>query len=289
MEKDLAALMAAGADEFYLGYASRLPGAKEFQTRRYSFQANYPTLQTTESVIKQIRSQSKQVFVVFNEHFYTAEYQQQIIKDIKVLLQYGVTGFIIGDINLFLLVREKFPQSYIIGSIATHVINTQSAQHFKKMGFNRLVLDRHLTLPEIYEILRLNPDMEFELIIKNENCPNMDGLCTYVHGDIGGIHFGQGVCSKKDSNFIPQYDHFDCGSCALFELKEFDRLTLKIAGRDKPTQLVLQDVQYFKLIADKLKAAHDRAQYRSECINEYQNNYQRPCESHCYYDLTTLK
>ena len=184
-KSNISALVDFGADEFYCGYlfnSNLFP--KCILSRHKGKKANFKSLNLLCKMIKEIKILKKRVNVAINEHFFPENCMDNILFDVEKLLNSGVRGFIISDINLLIKIKSKFPESFLIASTGMHITNSKLVKFFKTLGIDRIVLSRHLSLSEIIEIIKLNPNMEFEMFIKNIDCANIDGFCSYVHGQI---------------------------------------------------------------------------------------------------------
>jgi len=277
-------LVALGADEFYLGYRNRLNFSEQILTRRAGIFPNFTSISSTTKAICDVKKTGKKVFAAINETFYPPQYTKTILKDMAVLKECGVDGFIIADVNLFLKIQEKFPDLYLIASTVAHIFNSKALDFFKKLGARRCILPRQLTLHEIKEIVNNNRDMGFEVFVKNEECFNIDGLCAYSHFD---RHADPVACWQMFENesicSVNKVDRSSCGVCALYDLKDFPRLTLKIVGRGKPYGLIKNDVAFVKQVLLFLDRMKNEEEFTGFCRKKFFEIYGKSCEEKCYY------
>lgn len=285
VESYVAELGSLGADEFYLGYANRLKDSGEILSRRKGAHQNFPSLPSLKSVTKRIHDAGKKVFIAINEHFYPDEYREAIVRDAEDALAFGVDGFIVTDVNLFIALAEFSPRPFLIASTGAHVMNSGAVEFYRGLGARRIILPRHLTPPEIKDMVLAGKDMEFEIFVKNEDCPNIDGLCSYVHGTFDGFDYDLS-CRKIDLGDDMKRrqgpDTYACGACSLFELKGLDGLHLKIVGRHQLIDMTRRDVSYIKQCLDALDNHDEAASYAAFCKEKHLEIYSRPCRERCY-------
>lgn len=283
----LPGLMKLGADEFYIGYINELPHASEILSRRQGTAANFPSIESAHRFIKKINSRNRRLFVCVNEHHYPEEYMQRLLEDMARFLDLGAFGFIISDINMIIKARRAFPDAYLVVSAGAHVGNARAAAFYADLGVSRIILPRHLDPDEMMEIIGSIPGLDFEVFVKNEDCPNMDGLCRYMHGRVGEEEFGH-ACKRlrTDPGFARRQgpDGYACGACTLFDLKGQPDLTLKIVGRSQPPEVIRMDVAFLAQVLSALPGAQTRAGFAEFCKKTFIDTYGAPCRNRCYYN-----
>lgn len=205
------------------------------------------------------------VYFTLNSHYYVKEqypWLKQLITKIKK--EKSVSGIIVNDLGLLLLLNQlKFNKDITISTLAT-AFNSNAINFYKRFGANRIVLDRQLSPEEITEIANIHKDMEFEIfVLSTGGCLFIDGYCSLFHcfeqlketKDFGKmvkakkydlITTGAGCCtilngfSDKDFNVVSNNKQkfeisktlgFNCNVCMLYELKSIKNLSLKIDSR----------------------------------------------------------
>lgn len=205
------------------------------------------------------------VYFTLNSHYYVKEqytWLKQLI--IKIKKEKSVSGIIVNDLGLLLLLNQfKFNKNITISTLAT-AFNSNAVNFYKQFGANRIVLDRQLTPKEIIELANSHKDMEFEIfVLSTGGCLFIDGYCSLFHcfeqlkeiKDFGKmikakkydlITAGAGCCgvlnnfSGKDFNIVSNNKQkfeisktlgFSCNICMLYELKNIKNLSLKIDSR----------------------------------------------------------
>ena len=285
-------LIELGADQFYLGY---LLGSSFFPrgilSRHKDRKANFKSIEAASDSIQEIINAGKKVSITLNEYFYPESVLKEIMLDIKKLLNLGVSSFIVADINLLISARQKFPNLNLIASTTSHITNSKSVKFFKNFGIKRIVLPRNLLISEIKEIIGSDINMEFEIIVKNCDCANIEGLCSYLHGEIDNYNFSA-FCNRikyNNSNVLlaQRLDEFACAACGLFELKKMHAKSkiLKIAGRSNCYNNTIEKDVFFFNILRKNNSIKDKLEFQRYTKLLFKKIYGHSCMDSCYYDI----
>ena len=206
------------------------------------------------------------VYFTLNSHYYVKEqysWLRQLI--IKIKKEKSISGIIVNDLGLLLLIkRMKFNKEITISTLAT-AFNSKTIDFYKQwFGVNRIVLDRQLTPDEIMELADSHKEMEFEIfVISTGGCLFIDGHCSLFHcfeqlkekkyfGEFikakkyDLITAGAGCCTvlnnfnNKDFRIVSDNKRkfeisktlgFSCNICMLYKLKDFTNISLKIDSR----------------------------------------------------------
>ena len=279
----------AGADEFYFGYRNELVREGDCLNRRFGELVNFDTLDHAKLVVEQVIRTHRKVFVVFNELSYPEHWHKPLIREMQELCACGASGVIVSDINLIMAVRDAKPTLFLALSSTAHVLNARAAAFYGRFGINRLVLPRQLAPHEIKALIQAGDTLEYELILMNEECPNLEGLCSFAH--IRGEN-SPNICRQailyNELSPGAGYVVDACGACALFDLKEFSGLVLKIAGRGMGADWILNDVRFLKSAVSML-GDHESAQgFALACAQEHKRIYRDACRRQCYYHTDYL-
>lgn len=278
-----------GADELFFGV---IP---EEWTKRYgNFTANrrsannLNSLADVQEVICAVQGEGKRTSVALNGTTHTAE-QIEFVKELAVkLADMGVDSLIVGDVQVLSLVNElELPVRLHVSSTAS-CRNIATARYFQKLGADRIILPRHVSLKEVSTMAKGAPEIEFEAFVLNDGCPYEEGLCHTLHlpNQMGGpLCFEQfGLETERlDGNSmsageIQQIDQNDtcydrwrwskfsrgftttesgqpygpCGLCAIPALKEAGVEYIKIAGRDGNTTRKIKSLEMVLEITSRL-------------------------------------
>ncbi|MCX6799147.1 MAG: U32 family peptidase [Candidatus Diapherotrites archaeon] len=307
---EVAPLIQAGADELYCGV---VPGEWE---KRFTFigsvnlrhdrLANLPSFKELEEAVKIAGPHQVPVFVAFNAHFYSRAQCPAVLKQVEQALSAGAESLIISDPALITAVKEKFPDAHVSLSTAQPCFNSQSLRFFKRLGAERVVLPRHLSVQEITGLAREAKKLQIELecFVMNVICPFIDGLCTFQHivEPSQQLAVQPLACrvaydievtgSEKPEKKAVAGAHVriwndayssDCGLCALQSFAKAGVASVKIAGRAHSLEKKIADVAAVKkavFLAKKIPPAR----FREECGKLYFDLFHKTCQCiNCYY------
>ena len=110
------------------------------------------------------------------------------------LAETNVDALIIADPGVFALARETVPSLSCHLSTQANTTNWKSARFWQDAGFERLVLARELTLPQIAEI-RSKVDVELEVFAHGAMCWAYSGRC-YLSHHMEGRSGNRGQCAQ---------------------------------------------------------------------------------------------
>lgn len=318
--EETADLIENGADELFFGV---IP---EEWTRRYGrFTANrrsannLGSLAEVEKVIEIVKAEGKRTSVALNGTTHTVEQINFVSELAKELAGLGVDALIVGDVQLLSLIGAlNLPVRLHVSSTAS-CRNIATARFFQKLGADRIILPRHVSLWEIDVMATGFPEMEFEAFVLNDGCPYEEGLCHTLHlpNQMGGPlcfeQFGLETGRRDGGPLSPEdcerIDHNDtcydrwrwsnfsrgftttpsghpygpCGLCAIPALKESGIEHIKIAGRDGNTTRKIRSLEMVRGITSRLE--NDDCQ---EKITTYAKNLRGQPElcgnkDMCYY------
>lgn len=174
-------------------------------------------------------------------------------------------AFIIQDIGLARLIRAIAPTQEIHASTQMTLASAESVNLAAKLGFNRTVLARELSLKEIARIKEATP-LELEVFIHGALCVSYSGQCL-TSENFGGRSANRGQCAqscrlpyrifvdgKEFHDTDAQYlfsPHDLCALPRLDELEEIGVNSLKVEGR-------LKSPEYVAAVARAYRKALDR-------------------------------
>lgn len=106
-------------------------------------------------------------------------------------------AFIVSDFGIFNLLQEKIPEIPIHVSTQTNTLNYEAVKFWKKLGAQRVILARELSIEDIAKIKKEVPDVEIENFIHGAQCMSFSGRCLlsdyFTDGERGANH---GNCSQ---------------------------------------------------------------------------------------------
>ncbi len=254
--KDLETGLAAincGADAVYIG-ASRF-GARE---------AAGNSTTDIDQLIAYAHRYWARVYVVVNTLLYNSEIPEAL-KLINQVYQSGADALIIQDLGLL---ECDLPPIPLFASTQMHNHTPERVAFLEKVGFQRAILARELSLEQIREI-RSATSLELETFIHGALCVSYSGQC-YLSYAIGGRSGNRGQCAQPCRN---RYSLADGSGKTLIankhllsirdlnqtihlqELLEAGVTSFKIEGR-------LKDINYVKNVVGHYRTALDQLQVK---------------------------
>ncbi|MHA1234609.1 MAG: peptidase U32 family protein [Promethearchaeota archaeon] len=146
-------------------------------------------LENINKVVDFCRKVGLKTYLATNILVYDSElnYLREIIEKGK---DAGIDAFIVHDIAAIEIAKEMGVNFHI--STQCNVSNSLSARFYEKLGAERLILARELSLEKIKEIKRNLTKSEIEIFIHGAMCTSISGRC----------YFSQDICGteKKSAN-----------------------------------------------------------------------------------------
>jgi len=239
------AAMEAGADAVYCGLQSFSARAK----------AKNFSLTDLSAMTAYAHQRQRKLFVTMNTLVKEAELPL-LIDNIAAVEQAGVDALILQDLGVWRLAREHFPNLKLHSSTQMTVHNSAGVKQLEKMGFERAVLARELTLAEISHI-RSQTQIELEHFVHGALCFCFSGQC-YFSSYLGGKSGNRGRCTqpcrrrysyrgKNGYYFSPN----DLSAIELLpELYQAGVSSFKIEGRMKSAEYVSNVVTAYRQMMD---------------------------------------
>ena len=253
------AALEQGADAVYVG----APG---FNARALSRDFTFAEI---GSMIGQAHRQGVKLYIAMNSLVKEAEIPQ-LLEALSCLEQLRPDALIIQDLGLLYLARTWFPTLPLHASTLLSVHNSLAARELTRLGFERVVLARELTISEMAEIQRQS-GAEIEVFVHGAMCFSYSGLCMFssLHGGKSSLrgqcvqpcrrHYswlqsGKGERpggKKKSSRYLFSMNDL-CGVDVLPALREAGVSCLKIEGRMKSAQYVANTVAAYRMALDSI-------------------------------------
>lgn len=209
----------AGADAVYLG-------GRQFGARAYAENFSEEEL---VSVIRKAHLWGVQVYLTVNT--LVKEDELSGLYDwMKPLYEAGLDGVIVQEMGVFCFLQRNFPALKLHASTQMTITGAYGAAYLKKLGCERIVPARELSLQEIKEI-KSQVDIEIEAFIHGAMCYCYSGQCL-MSSMIGGRSGNRGRCA---------------GPC---------RLPYRVAGKEG-YYLSLKDMNTLEHIPELIEAGID--------------------------------
>lgn len=205
---DVKLLKDAGADELYCGYVTeelteKWPLAFNVLNRRGEGQS-FIDYRVFRRAVEEADRHNLAVYVTINGLYTPEQYPAllELVKKVECL--HGVKAIIVADLGLLLtLKKNKFKKEIHISTGGT-CFNSNTADFYRNLGVDRIILPRQLTPYEIGNIITgIRSEIDIEIFIIREGCGGfIDGYCTFFHC----FELWQKDKIKKGVFFKPSYN-----------------------------------------------------------------------------------
>jgi U32 family peptidase len=174
----------AGADAVYIG--GLLFGARAY--------ANNLNTDTLKEAIDYAHLHGRSLYLTVNTLLKNEELNNQLYDYLKEYYEHGLDAVIVQDMGVFQFVKENFPNLPIHASTQMSICGAGGAKLLKKLGADRVVTARELSLKELKEI-HDEVDIEIESFVHGALCYCYSGQCL-MSSFIGGRSGNRGRCAQ---------------------------------------------------------------------------------------------
>lgn len=260
-------VIAAGADEIYC--AVQMPGAVHVLNRpEYCCIPTYDELGRTAAYA---RGKGVETLVTLELPFISEFMAGQMRDHISSCVAQGIDALIAGDIGLISLVRTMGLDIPVYASTLLVAMNYEAVAFLQELGVKRVILERHMSVEEIGEVVQQNAGVDIEVFVHGQGCSNINVNCylefarassVSIDGVIAGIKGMVVPCRLPFDVYrlgngeervarIPILDAFTfCSLCRLPELIETGVMGLKIVGRCFPVTYQAQATKMYRGLVD---------------------------------------
>ncbi|MDC7219759.1 MAG: U32 family peptidase [Spirochaetales bacterium] len=249
---NLASALAAyesGADAVYAGLG-------RFNAREMGENFDYDDMSRLSAHAKKL---GKRFYITLNTLIKEKELAQ-VAESAAELAVLEPDAFIVQDSGVARMLRTCFPGQEIHGSTQMGIHNLPGIELAQKMGLNRIILERQVTLEELEPIVKNSP-LEIEVFIHGALCCSLSGSCLFS-SYMGGWSGNRGRCKqpcrrryhgtigdKKTSGFF--FSTQDLYSLDLIpRYRDMGIASLKIEGRLRKPDYVKKTVQAYRMMLD---------------------------------------
>jgi putative protease len=242
--------------------------------------------------------------------------EKNIKNHIRECIEKEIDGIMVGDIGVLSLIKEIKNDIKLYSSTYMITTNTETVNFLMNLGFNRVTLDRQLTIDEIRSIIK-NCNVETEVFVHGGGCSNINGNCYLYHFKIPEMmrafeHSGtlKSPCLMPFEIYdndnmdkiadLPIMDGFEvCSLCNLLKIVETGVNCIKIVGRCDAIYIQESTTHIYRKLLNLLKKdqmdeyrtflnnMHNKVMLNIIC-KELPNLKQSFCEQErCYYNLLT--
>lgn len=251
----LKAAVKAGADAIYMG------GAK-FGARAYA--DNFDAREGIDG-IGYAHFYGRRVYMTVNTLMKENELEEELYDFLLPYQEAGLDGVIVQDIGTASFIRDAFPDLELHASTQMTITDLHGARAAGRIGMNRIVPARELSLEEIRHIKKLT-GLEVEVFIHGALCCSYSGQCL-LSSVYGGRSGNRGRCAQPCRlPYQLQTDGKKAGGtafylsprdlCSLSGLPALVRAgvdSLKIEGRMKSEEYVAGVTSIYRKYLDRLK------------------------------------
>ena len=172
----------AGADELFVGVQDEASARllADSPNRRYGH-ASLRSFEALAEVVRRAHARHVEVRLAVNNLCYDAGGWRVVEHQLSEGVRAGVDAFILADPGAIALARGLAGGRPLHASTVGLCHNDHAVAMYRDLGATRIVLDRHLRVPEIRDLCSSHPEVEFEAFLLNDGCYNVDGHCWYVH------------------------------------------------------------------------------------------------------------
>lgn len=301
---EIAPMIKAGADELYFGLDLNRDTDDSNALNLYpTHLASFRSIASVKHAVEIIHNHGKAAFLCLNNEFYLPEQYALIFRILEQLKK--LDGVVVSDTLLIIRIRRRFSRLKITASTRANVFNSSGLEYFASLGVKRFVLPRDLYGQNLITIIKNYKRYEFEIFMKNENCPYVNGLCTNTHNIWNDPDKAQLFCrdrrwGRADIIFGCQDNALkrriglslqerlktrNCGVCFLPYLSKYDQgnIYLKLTGRMRSDESSWKDVAFVKRTLGFLTGVKSAAEFRKESRKLYKKIYLRDCDKSCWY------
>lgn len=276
-----------GADAAYIG----LPGFS-LRARADNFSGD-----DYREVARIKRETGKRLYCALNVYFHPPDLER-LKASLDEIALYPFDAFIISDLGVLPLLKERFPEAHIHLSTQANCTNQEAARLYHRMGISRIVTARELSLDEIRRIKDAVPELEIEAFVHGAMCLAYSGRCFLsawmadrrsgnrgdcAHscrweyrvleerlrpGEYYPVIEGEGFSMILSSKDLCMFDH-------LAEMKEAGIDALKIEGRMKSVYYTAVVTRAYRKALDALEGTPvpDLPLYREDLFHVSHREY----------------
>lgn len=268
-----------GADAVYLGGESfgLRKASKNFSMEDIKWATNY------------LHERGKKIHVTLNiiPHNDDTEGVEDYIKE---LYEIGVDALIVADPGMFMKVKEVAPDLPIHISTQGSVTNVETVKFWQKLGAERVVMARELSLKEVADIIKeVGDSIEIETFAHGAMCMSYSGRCL-LSNYMTGRDANMGDCAqpcrykyhlveeKRPGEYFPIEEHdegtFIMNSKDLCMIEHIDEMieagiaSLKIEGRVKSEYYLATVIRSYRMAIDAYYADPENYKYDPSLLEE---------------------
>jgi len=134
------------------------------------------TNEELEEAVKLVHSKGKKAYITLNVYARNNDFEN-LEEYLKFLEKIQIDAVIVSDLGIIDFIKETTPNLAFHISTQANTTNKYSASFYKKLGAERIVVARELSIEEIKEIRKHNPSLEIEAFVHGAMCISYSGRC----------------------------------------------------------------------------------------------------------------
>ena len=283
LDKAKIALM-YGADAVYVG-------GKQFSLRA---RASNFELEDLKELSEFAHERNKKVYVTMNIIPHDEDLQG-LDEYLKYLESIKIDAIITSSRYIMSRALEVAPNVERHLSTQMSTTNSLSTDYYKKIGVERVVLAREVTLCEIEKIMK-KTDVEVEVFIHGGMCSSYSGHCV-LSNHMTNRDANRGGCAHSCrwnytlfEDGIPCNNFYNIGSKDMMALKYIPKLidlgvaSLKIEGRMKSMYYLATVIKSYRMLIDLYYAKHEVTKDEYEMIEREIGKAENRLTSNGFYE-----
>ena len=175
-----------GADAVYAG------------SPRYSLRARnneFAKLDVLQAGITEAHARGKKFYLTVNTLPHNSKLKT-FVADMEPLVAMKPDALIMADPGLIMVTRERWPDMPVHLSVQANTTNYWGVKFWQRIGVERIILSRELSMEEIAEIRQECPDVELEVFVHGALCIAYSGRCL-LSGYFNHRDPNQGTCTNS--------------------------------------------------------------------------------------------
>lgn len=254
----LTAAVNAGADAIYMG-------GTRFGARAY---AQNPEEKDLLAAMDYCHLHGRKLYLTVNTLLKENEVERELYDYLLPMYEHGLDAVLVQDFGVFRFIQKNFPELPLHASTQMTITGVDGAKMLKRMGAERIVPSRELSLQEI-ERIHKEVDIEIECFVHGALCYCYSGQCL-MSSLIGGRSGNRGRCAQPCR--LP-YDLYQDGKKQNSE-KERHLLSLK----DICTLQILPDLIEAGVCSFKMEGRMKRPEYAAGITEVYRKYMDLYCK-----------
>jgi len=134
------------------------------------------TNEELQEAVELVHKKGKKAYITLNVYARNNDFDN-LEEYLKFLENIQIDAVIVSDLGIIDFIKEKAPNLAIHISTQANTTNKYSAAFYQKLGAERIVVARELSIDEIKEIRKFNPKLEIEAFIHGAMCISYSGRC----------------------------------------------------------------------------------------------------------------